>query len=139
MSLKVCVILLTLPVFLPVYPTGKSPSFYRGQPSSSLLGTAMCKNLQKSHYGPCKINGSESRRPFQKFYYEKKLVGRRRSRRRAKRSLIEYYVRFSKFWFLKKKSTNNSDSDGNCQRIVSGDKRKLEMVLVSSLSRQIEK
>ncbi len=35
----------------------------------------MCKNVQKSFYGPCKTNGSESGRQFQRFYYEKTLVG----------------------------------------------------------------
>ncbi len=35
----------------------------------------MCKNVQKSYYGPCKTNESESGRRFQRFYYEKTLVG----------------------------------------------------------------
>ncbi len=43
--MKGCVILFTLSVLLPVCPTGKSPSFSRGQPSSSLLGPGMHKNL----------------------------------------------------------------------------------------------
>ncbi len=32
--------------------------------------------MQKSYYRPCKPNRSESRRPFQRFYYEKTLVGK---------------------------------------------------------------
>ena len=51
MCLKGCVILLTLSEVLPVCPAGKRPPFYRGQPSSSLLGPVMCKNLIK---GPAK-------------------------------------------------------------------------------------
>ncbi len=66
---------MTLSVLLPVCLTGKSPSFYNAQPSSSLLGPIMCKNVQKSYFGPCKTNGSEFGRRFQRFYYEKTLVG----------------------------------------------------------------
>ncbi len=35
----------------------------------------MCKNVQKSYYGPCKVNRSKSGRRFQRIYYEKTLVG----------------------------------------------------------------
>ncbi len=38
--------------------------------------------MQKSYYVPCKTNGRESRRPFQRFYYEKTLVGWGRSEER---------------------------------------------------------
>ncbi len=35
----------------------------------------MCKNVQKSYCGPCKVNRSKSGRRLQKLYYEKTLVG----------------------------------------------------------------
>ncbi len=90
MCFKGCVILLTLSELLLVCPTGKSSSLYRAQPSSCLLGPVMCKNVQKSYYGSCKTNESEFGRQFQKFYYEKTLVGNReRSRRRRCKTVFK--------------------------------------------------
>ncbi len=77
MCLKGCVILLTLPIFLPGCPTENGPPFSSRQPSSRFPGPVLCKNMKKTYYWPCKTNRSESRRRFQRFYYEKKLVGKK--------------------------------------------------------------
>ncbi len=45
MSSKGCAVLLTLPVLLPGCSAGKGPSFSSQQPSNSLLGPVLCKNL----------------------------------------------------------------------------------------------
>ena len=54
----------------------KEPFFYRGQPSSSLLGPVMCKNVQKSYYGPCKINRSSPEGDFKDSITRKRWLGR---------------------------------------------------------------
>ncbi len=50
----------------------KWPFFF--EPTAFQL-LARVRNVQKSYYWPCKISKSESRRQFQRFYYEKTLVG----------------------------------------------------------------
>ena len=51
----------------------KGPFFFKPA-AFQLLSRA--HNVQKSYYGPCKTNRSESGRRFQIFYYEKTLVGK---------------------------------------------------------------
>ncbi len=50
----------------------KGPFFFKPA-AFQLLSRA--RIVQKSYYGPCKTNRSESGRRFQRFYYEKTLVG----------------------------------------------------------------
>ncbi len=50
----------------------KGPFFFK--PAAFQL-FSRARNVQKSYYGPCKPYGSESGRRFQRFYYEKTLVG----------------------------------------------------------------
>ena len=50
----------------------KGPFFFK---PAAFQFLPRARNVQKSYYGPCKTNRSESRRLFQRFYYEKTLVG----------------------------------------------------------------
>ena len=50
----------------------KEPFFLRRKAFQQF---ARAHNVQKSYYRPCNINGRVSERQFQKFYYEKTLVG----------------------------------------------------------------
>ncbi len=71
--MKGCVILLTLSEVLPVCPAGKRPPFDRGQPSNSLLGPVMCKNLIK---GPAKSTEVSLEGNFKDSITRKRWLGR---------------------------------------------------------------
>ncbi len=67
--------ILTLLVLLAGCPAGNGPSFSSWWPLSCFLGPVLWENVQNSYYRPCKIKVRASGRRFQRFYYEKTLVG----------------------------------------------------------------